>query len=219
MFDTRISADQFITSLIETLQLLGYSFVGGMIIGLTLGIVLVGTRPGGIIENAWVYNTLNPIINVVRSVPFIILMVAIIPFTMALVGTSTGTTAALVRLIIYSAPFYARLVENSLLEVDRGIIEAANAMGATPFQIIWRFILPEALGSLILSFTTAIIGLLGATAMAGVVGGGGIGDLAIVYGYQRFDTFVMVSSVVILVVFVQIMQGVGNLAAKKARRE
>jgi len=219
MFDTRISADQFITSLIETLQLLGYSFVGGMIIGLTLGIVLVGTRPGGIIENAWVYNTLNPIINVVRSVPFIILMVAIIPFTRALVGTSIGTTAAIVPLIIYIGPFIARLVENSLLEVDRGIIEAANAMGATPFQIIWRFILPEALGSLILSFTTAIIGLLGATAMAGVVGGGGIGDLAIVYGYQRFDTFVMVSSVVILVVFVQIMQGVGNFAAKKARRE
>lgn len=218
MFNTLITAEQFLQGLLETIQLLGYSFIGGIILGLPLGILLVATRPGGITENKAVYNILNPIVNIVRSVPFIILMVAIIPFTRLVVGTSIGTAAAIVPLIIYIGPFIARLIENSLLEVNRGIIEAANSMGATPFQIIWRFLLPEAFGSLILSLTTAVIGLLGATAMAGVVGGGGIGDLAIVFGYQRFDGFVMFSCVVILVVFVQGLQSIGNFAARKARR-
>ncbi|MFC4224114.1 methionine ABC transporter permease [Lysinibacter cavernae] len=219
MFNTQVTLEQFLTSIAQTGQLLGVSFVGGVLIGLPLGILLVATRPGGITPNKAVYNIANPVVNIVRSVPFIILMVAIIPFTRLIVGTSIGTTAAIVPLILYIGPFIARLVENSLLEVDRGIVEAAESMGASPFQIIWRFLLPEATSSLILSMTTAIIGLLGATAMAGVVGGGGIGDLAIVFGYQRFDTFVMVVTVAILVIFVQGMQSFGNFAARRVRRD
>ena len=154
-----------------------------------------------------------------RSLPFIILLVAIIPFTKLIVNTSIGTAAAIVPLIIYVAPFIARLVENSILEVDEGIIEAAQSMGATPLQTIWHFMLPEALGSLILSLTTATISLLSATAMAGAVGGGGVGDLAISYGYERFDSFIMLVTVIVLIIFVQLMQSVGNWLAKKVRRE
>ncbi len=219
MFETAVTLDQFMQASIDTLYMVGMSLLVGAIIGIPVGILLVVTRPGGIIENKTVYSIINPIINVVRSVPFIILMVAIIPFTRMLIGTSIGTNAAIVPLIIFISPFIARLVENSLLEVNPGIIEAAESMGATPFQVIWYFLLPEAFGSLILSITTATIGLIGATAMAGTVGGGGVGDLAIVYGYQRFDTFAMVATVVILVLFVQSIQSSGNVLARKARRD
>ncbi|MGI8384102.1 methionine ABC transporter permease [Robertmurraya sp. P23] len=199
--------------------MVGASLLIGSLIGIPLGIALVITRPGGIVQSKVFYSILNPIINIVRSLPFIILMVAIIPFTRMVVGTSIGTNAAIVPLIIFISPFIARLVENSLLEVNPGIIEAAESMGATPFQMIWYFLLPEAFGSLILSITTATIGLIGATAMAGTVGGGGVGDLAIVYGYQRFDTFAMVSTVIILIIFVQGIQSSGNVLARKARKE
>lgn len=219
MFETVITLDQFLQASIDTLYMVGMSLLVGSLIGIPLGIALVVTRPGGIIESKIFYSILNPIINIVRSLPFIILMVAIIPFTRMIVGTSIGTNAAIVPLIIFISPFIARLIENSLLEVSPGIIEAAESMGATPFQIIWYFLLPEAFGSLILSITTATIGLIGATAMAGTVGGGGVGDLAIVYGYQRFDTFAMVSTVVILVIFVQIIQSTGNVLARKARKD
>lgn len=157
-------------------------------------------------------------INTIRSLPFIILLVAIIPFTRFLVHTSIGTNAAIVPLIIFIAPYIGRLVENSLLEVNPGILEAAEAMGATPFQVIWHFLLPEAFGSLILSLTTATIGLIGATAMAGTVGGGGIGDLAISYGYQRFYTVIMIFTVIVLIIFVQGIQSFGNWLARKVRR-
>lgn len=219
MFETVITLDQFLQASIDTLYMVGMSLLIGSLVGIPLGIALVVTRPGGILENKIFYSILNPIINIVRSLPFIILMVAIIPFTRMIVGTSIGTNAAIVPLIIFISPFIARLVENSLLEVNSGIIEAAESMGATPFQIIWHFLLPEAFGSLILSITTATIGLIGATAMAGTVGGGGVGDLAIVYGYQRFDTFAMVTTVIILVIFVQIIQSTGNALARKARKE
>ncbi|MDF1508023.1 ABC transporter permease [Robertmurraya sp. DFI.2.37] len=219
MFETVITLDQFLQASIDTLYMVGMSLLIGSLVGIPLGIALVVTRPGGILENKIFYSILNPIINIVRSLPFIILMVAIIPFTRMIVGTSIGTNAAIVPLIIFISPFIARLVENSLLEVNPGIIEAAESMGATPFQIIWHFLLPEAFGSLILSITTATIGLIGATAMAGTVGGGGVGDLAIVYGYQRFDTFAMVTTVIILVIFVQIIQSTGNALARKARKE
>ncbi|WP_051318130.1 methionine ABC transporter permease [Cohnella thermotolerans] len=199
--------------------MVGFSLFFASLIGIPIGILLVVTRPGGILANKWVYGILNPVINVVRSLPFIILLVAIIPFTRLIVHTSVGTSAAIVPLILYIAPYIGRLVENSLLEVNPGILEAAEAMGATPFQVIWYFLLPEAFGSLILTMTTATIGLIGATAMAGTVGGGGIGDLAISYGYQRFDTFVILVTVAILVAFVQGIQSVGNRLARKARRE
>ncbi|WP_240376738.1 methionine ABC transporter permease [Bacillus piscicola] len=218
MISTTITMDQFMLSIYQTIQMVSISLIIGSVLGIPLGILVVVTRPGGIIENKWVYGLLNPIINIVRSVPFIILLVAIIPLTKLIVQTSIGTSAAIVPLTIYIAPYIGRLVENSLLEVNPGIMEAAEAMGATPYQVIRYFLLPEAFGSLILSLTTATIGLIGATAMAGAVGAGGVGDMAIVYGYQRFDTFVIIATVVVLVVFVQVIQSLGNVLARKVRR-
>ncbi|EOR22491.1 ABC transporter permease [Cytobacillus oceanisediminis] len=215
---TNITLDQFFQAIIDTLYMVGFSLFIGSLIGIPLGILLVVTRNGGVLENKIIYSLLNPIINILRSLPFIILLVAIIPFTRLIVQTSIGTAAAIVPLIIYIAPYIGRLVENSLLEVNPGIIEAAQSMGATPLQIIWYFLLPEAVGSLVLSITTATIGLIGATAMAGTVGGGGVGDLAIVYGYQRFDTVVMVLTVIVLIIMVQGIQSLGNFLARKARR-
>ncbi|MDC0759599.1 ABC transporter permease [Brevibacillus sp. AG] len=213
-----VTSDQVIQAVYETIYMVSVSLVFATLIGLPFGILLVVTRKGHILENPLIFSILNPIINVLRSVPFIILLVAIIPLTRLIVGTSIGTTAAIVPLVIYSGPYMARLVENSLLEVNVGIIEAAEAMGATPLQIIFRFLIPETLGSIILSITTATIGLIGATAMAGAIGGGGIGDLAITYGYQRFSTVTIVATVVILVVLVQGIQSFGNVLARKIRR-
>ncbi|WP_409271238.1 methionine ABC transporter permease [Neobacillus sp. SCS-31] len=213
-----VNSDQIIEALIETLQMVGFSLVFSALLGIPLGIALVVTRKGHLLENGPVFNVLNGTINVLRSIPFIILLVAIIPITRFIVGTSIGTAAAIVPLVFYAGPYIARLVENSLLEVDPGVIEAAQAMGATPWQIVFRFILPEALSSLILAFTIATIGLIGASAMAGAIGGGGLGDLAITYGYQRFDTKTMLITVGILIVMVQGLQSAGNLAAKKIRR-
>lgn len=219
MIKTTVTLELFIQSLIETFYMIGFSLVVGSLIGIPLGILLVVTRSGGIMENKIFYKIANPIINVLRSLPFIILIVAIIPFTRLIVQSSVGTTAAIVPLTIYIAPYIARLVENSILEVDEGIIEAAESMGATPLQTIRYFLIPEALSSLILSLTTATIGLLGATAMAGAVGSGGVGNLAISYGYQRFDSFIMVVTVIVLIIFVQIIQSFGNWLAAKVRRE
>ncbi|MBA9084128.1 D-methionine transport system permease protein MetI [compost metagenome] len=218
MFKTAITGDQFLQAIIETIQMVGISLFVGSLIGIPFGILLVVTRPGGVLENKVLYAVLNPIINIIRSLPFIILLVAIVPFTRLIVQTSIGTSAAIVPLIIYIAPYIGRLVENSLLEVNPGILEAAESMGATPFQVIRYFLLPEAVGSLILSLTTATIGLIGATAMAGTVGGGGVGDLAIVYGYQRFDTVVVIATVIILIILVQGIQSLGNTLARKIRR-
>lgn len=218
MISTTITTDQFVQAIIDTLYMVGFSLFIGSLIGIPLGIWLVVSRPGGILESKVIYNILNPIINILRSLPFIILLVAIIPFTRLIVQTSIGTAAAIVPLIIYIAPYIGRLVEASLLDVNPGIIEAAESMGATPFQVIWYFLLPEAFASLILALTTATIGLIGATAMAGTVGGGGVGDLAISYGYQRFDTVVMISTVIVLIILVQGIQSFGNFLARKIRR-
>ncbi|CNE44513.1 ABC transporter permease [Yersinia rohdei] len=219
MIETAITLDQFIQALHDTLVMVSISLVIGSLIGIPLGILLVVTRPGGLIKNRLFYNILNPVINIIRSLPFIILMVAIIPLTRLIVHTTIGTPGAIVPLIIFIAPYIGRLVENSLLDVNPGILEAAKSMGATPLQAIWYFLLPEALSSLILALTTATIGLIGATAMAGTVGGGGIGDLAITYGYQRFDTFVTVTTAIVLIITVQLIQSLGNLFASKIRRE
>ncbi len=209
---------QIIEALIETIQMVAFSLLFSTILGLPLGILLVITRKGHLLENLPVFNVLNGIINIFRSVPFIILMVAIIPVTRLLVGTSIGTAAAVVPLVFYAGPYMARLIENSLLEVDPGVLEAAEAMGATPAQIIFKFLVPEALSSLVLALTIATVGLVGASAMAGAVGGGGLGDLAITYGYQRFDTTVMIITVAILVIMVQGLQSFGNILSKKIRR-
>ncbi|MBY0123425.1 methionine ABC transporter permease [Bacillus sp. S/N-304-OC-R1] len=213
-----VNQDQIIEALMETIQMVAFSLLFSAIIGLPLGVLLVVTRKGQLLENLPVFNVLNIIINILRSVPFIILLVAIIPVTRFIVGTSIGTAAAIVPLVFYAGPYIARLVENSLLEVDPGVIEAAAAMGATPAQVIFKFLIPEALSSLVLGLTIATIGLIGASAMAGAVGGGGLGDLAITYGYQMFDTTVMLITVGILVVMVQGLQSFGNILAKRIRR-
>ncbi len=218
LWGMEITADQLLTAFGDTLYMVAISLAFSALIGLPLGILLVITRKGHIMENKWVFNILNPIINILRSVPFIILLVAVIPFTRLVVGSAIGTNAAIVPLIFYAAPYIARLVENSLLEVDKGIVEAAQAMGATNWQIIYRFLIPEGLSSLILTFTTATIGLVGSTAMAGAVGAGGVGDLALAYGYQRFDTVTMIVTVAALVIIVQLLQSTGNFVSRKIRR-
>jgi len=202
----------------ETLIMVSIALVFASLIGIPLGVALVTTRPNGLLQNGPVFKILNAIVNFFRSIPFIILLVAILPFTRLIVGTSIGTAAAVVPLVLFSGPFIARLVESSLLEVEPGVVEATEAMGATPWQIVFRVLIPEALSSLVLNITIAAIGLVGASAMAGFVGGGGLGDLAIAYGYQRFETEVMIITVLLLVVIVQVIQTVGNLLSRKIRR-
>ena len=199
----------------QTLYMVSASTLLAYLIGLPLGIILVVTSPGHILPNPWVERTLGTVINIVRSAPFIILLVALIPFTRAIVGTSVGTTAAIVPLVISAAPFVARVVESSLKEVPYGVIEAALSMGASPRQIIQKVLLPEAKASLILGAAITTISVIGYTAMAGTVGAGGLGDLAIQYGYNRFRTDVMIVTVVILVVIVQIIQSLGTTLARK----
>lgn len=218
MIDTLLTPELFLEALGETLYMLGIALFIGSILGILLGIAVVVVRQGGVLPNRVVSFLLNAFINVVRSLPFIILLVAILPFTRLVMGTSIGVNGALVPLTIMVSPYIARLVENSLLEVPEGIVEAAKSMGATPVQIFTRFLLPEARGSLVLALTTATIGLLDATAMAGTVGAGGIGDLAITYGYQRFDAFTMLITVVTLVLIVQLIQLFGTRLARKLRR-
>ncbi len=213
-----VTIDQFLAALWDTLYMVLASLGIGSVLGIILGVALVVTREGGVLANRWVYRVLSPVINVLRSIPFIILMVAILPLTRFLTGTTVGTTAAIVPLVAFAAPYIARLVENSLLEVPRGIVEAALSMGATSWQVIWRFLIPEARSSLILSVTTAMIGLIGSTAMAGTIGAGGLGDLAITYGYQRFDTATMVVTVIVLVILVQGIQSLGDVLARRFRR-
>ncbi|CAM4192429.1 methionine ABC transporter permease [Jeotgalicoccus halotolerans] len=213
-----VSWNTILGAFLETVQMVSISFIFSIILGLPLGILLYVTRPGQILENKAVFTILNAVINVFRSLPFIILLVAIIPVTKFIVGTSIGTEAAIVPMVFFAGPYISRLVESSLLEVDEGVLEAADAMGATPMQTIIKFVLPEALGSLIVNFTISIIGLVGASAMAGTVGGGGIGDLAITYGYQRFDTITMLITVVILIIMVQGLQSAGNKLARVVRR-
>jgi D-methionine transport system permease protein len=218
VIDTLLTSDLFLEALGETLYMLGVALFLGSILGILLGIAVVVTRPSGVLPNAAISLILNVFINIVRSLPFIILLVAILPFTRLVAGTSIGVNGALVPLTIMVAPYIARLVENSLLEVPEGIVEAAKSMGATPVQIFTRFLLPEARGSLVLALTTATIGLLDATAMAGTVGAGGIGDLAISYGYQRFDGITMLVTVITLVVIVQLIQLVGTRLSRRLRR-
>ncbi|MCI6907470.1 MAG: ABC transporter permease [Succinatimonas sp.] len=213
-----IPSSQLLQSANQTIYMVFVSLLLGSIIGIAFAITLVLTRRGGIKENKYIFGILSTIINIVRSIPFIIFLVFILPLTKFIVGTRIGSTAALVPLTLFIAPYLARLFENSLLEVNKGIIEAAKAMGASTFQIVIHFLLPEAKGSLILATTIGTIGLLGATAMAGVIGGGGVGDLALTYGYQRMNFKLMLFTVIVLVIFVQIIQSIGNYFAAKSRK-
>ena len=213
-----IPSSQLLQSANQTIYMVFVSLLLGSIIGIAFAITLVLTRRGGIKENKYIFGILSTIINIVRSIPFIIFLVFILPLTKFIVGTRIGSTAALVPLTLFIAPYLARLFENSLLEVNKGIIEAAKAMGASTFQIVIHFLLPEAKGSLILATTIGTIGLLGATAMSGVKGGGGVGDLALTYGYQRMNFKLMLFTVIVLVIFVQIIQSIGNYFAAKSRK-
>lgn len=213
-----IPSSQLLQSANQTIYMVFVSLLLGSIIGIAFAITLVLTRRGGIKENKYIFGILSTIINIVRSIPFIIFLVFILPLTKFIVGTRIGSTAALVPLTLFIAPYLARLFENSLLEVNKGIIEAAKSMGASTFQIVIHFLLPEAKGSLILATTIGTIGLLGATAMAGVIGGGGVGDLALTYGYQRMNFKLMLFTVIVLVIFVQIIQSIGNYFAAKSRK-
>ncbi|GAB3046595.1 ABC transporter permease [Acinetobacter apis] len=210
-----VSVDDFITALEQTIYMVFIAFIFGAIWGFLQAITLLLTRPNGILPNQAIYQILNPIVNALRSLPFVILMIAMIPITKLITGRTIGTAAAIVPLVAYIGPYMGRLIETSLLEVNEGIIESAQAMGASPLQIVFKFILPEAKSSLILNLTTANISLIGATAMAGVVGGGGIGDLAYAYGYQRFDNFIMIVTVIALLLLVQIAQTVGTWLSQR----
>ena len=215
-------SNEMIELLIKSFWETGYMVVASTVlaslIGIPLGIILTVTRNGHILPNAVINSVLGVIVNATRSTPFIILMVAIIPLTRMLVGSSIGTTAAIVPLTISAAPFIARVIESSLLEIDHGVIEAAQSMGASPMQIIYKVLLPESLHSIVLGITLAVIALIGYSAMAGVLGGGGLGDLAIRYGYQRFQPDVMIVTVVILSLMVQLIQFIGDTLSKKLNK-
>ena len=215
-------SNEMIELLIKSFWETGYMVVASTVlaslIGIPLGIILTVTRNGHILPNAVINSVLGVIVNATRSTPFIILMVAIIPLTRMLVGSSIGTTAAIVPLTISAASFIARVIESSLLEIDHGVIEAAQSMGASPMQIIYKVLLPESLHSIVLGITLAVIALIGYSAMAGVLGGGGLGDLAIRYGYQRFQPDVMIVTVVILILMVQLIQFIGDTLSKKLNK-
>ena len=207
--------DMMLDSFIETLIMVGIAGVIGGAIGIPLGILLHVTSPQGILPTKVFNRTIGVPVNPVRSTPVLIQRVPIQPLTRLIVGTSIGTSAALVPLTIAAAPMISRLVESSLREVDKGLIEAALSMGATSMQIIRKVLLPEALPGIIAGITIALVSLVGASAMAGAIGGGGLGDLAIRYGYQRFMPEIMYSVVVILIVFVQAMQSLGDWTVRK----
>ncbi|WP_418871461.1 methionine ABC transporter permease [Selenomonas bovis] len=211
--------DLLMKALGETVYMVAVSMAVATAIGVPLGVLLSTTGKGGILEARAFNKTLGAIVNAIRSIPFIILMVAIIPLTRLIVGTAIGTTAAMVPLIIAAIPFIGRQVETSLTEVPYGLVEAALSMGATPLQIIRRVLLPEAMPSIVAQLTTVVISLVGESAMAGAIGGGGLGDLAIRYGYQRFRPDVMIATVVILIILVQLVQFAGNLLAKRLNKK
>ncbi|MGM0409317.1 MAG: methionine ABC transporter permease [Bacillota bacterium] len=197
----------------ETLYMVGIAILIAVIFGIPLGIITTVTRKGHILENKYIFKFTNIIINLGRSIPFVILMVAIIPFTRFIVGTSIGSSAAIVPLSVAAIPFMGRIVDNALLEIDKGVIEAAQSMGATPVEIIFKVLIPESLSAIILGITLMAISLISYSAMAGAIGGGGLGDIAIRYGYQRFEAMVMIETIVILVLLVQILQWLGNKVA------
>ena len=212
-------SNEIISMLVEgtwvTLYMTLTSTFFAYILGLPLGITLVLTRKDGLRPNQFIYKIIDVVVNIVRSVPFLILLILIIPFTRALVGKSYGPTATIVPLTIAAAPFIARLVESSLLEVDQGVIEAAQSMGASTWHIVWKVLLAEARTSLIINATIALATILGYSAMSGTVGGGGLGDIAIRYGYYRYETDIMFATVILLILLVQIMQYIGTKVAKK----
>lgn len=200
---------------LDTLYMTLVSTAVAYLIGIPLGVILVITRKDGICPAPKTNAILGTIVNIMRSIPFLILIIVLIPFTRLVAGTSIGATATIVPLIVGAAPFIARMVESSLLEVDAGVVEAAQAMGASPWQIVTKVLLKESIPSLVTGAAIALTTILGYSAMAGAVGGGGLGDIAIKYGYHRYQTDVLLLTLVVLVLLVQVIQALGNAVAKK----
>lgn len=206
-------------AVLETFQMTSISLVISIALGVPLGLMLVLTRPGQSFENKWLYQISNLVINIIRSIPFIILLFFILPLTKFLVGTTIGVKGVIVPLVVYTAPYIARLMETALLEVSPGVVEAYTAMGVKRRHIIWNVLLREARSSIVLGLTIATVGLIGATAMAGLVGAGGLGDLAYRYGHIRFQVDVMYAAVFLLIILVQIVQSIGNRVATKLKKD
>lgn len=204
-----------IPGFLDTLYMVFFSTIFAVLMGLPLGVILLITADDHILPNKIINNLISSIVNIFRSLPFIILIIILFPLSRLILNTAIGSTAAIVPLSIAAAPFVARVVESALKEVPWGMIEAAKSMGATNWQIIWKVLLPESISALVLGLTLTVINILGYTAMAGAIGAGGVGDLAIRYGFQRFRTDVLWITVVILILLVQIIQGLGNLIAAK----
>lgn len=203
------------TALFETFYMVAFATIIAVIIGAPIGIILIISEKGGIRENVLLSQILSAIVNIGRSFPFSILMVAIIPLTRLITGTSLGTTASIVPLSVAAIPFVARVIESSLREVDKGIIEASQAMGATSWQIIHKVLIPEALPGIVLGITLTIINLISYSAMAGLIGGGGLGKIADQYGYKRYNTPIMIATIILLIILVQIIQWIGNRIAQQ----
>ncbi len=215
---TNVDWSEINQATLDTLFMLGFAVLFSTLIGIPVGLILFLSGKGRLLQNKWVYNILSFIINVLRSVPFIILLIVMIPTTTMLVGTSLGAKGTIPPLVVGAFPFFARLVENALKEIDDGIFHMAESCGASTWQIIWHILLPEIMPSLIASITVTAIALVSYTAMAGTVGGGGLGDLAIRYGYQRFQTDVMLITVVLMVIMVQVIQVVGDFLVRILRK-
>lgn len=212
-----VTIDQILNATWITIYISVSSFILGGIIAFLLGFTLYFTRKGGIYENKKLYITLDIIINFIRSLPFVVLLLLLIPFTRLLVGSAIGPNAVIVSLTFFSAPYIARLVESSLLEIDNGVLEVADSLGADTKELVLHFLLPEAASSLIFNLSIAFVSIIGATAVAGTIGGGGLGDLAISFGYNRYDYGTLVIAVGIIVILVQITQFLGKALSKKAK--
>lgn len=217
MFDSQV-IKMLLEGIRDTVYMTLVSTFAGYVIGFPMGVVLTVTDKDGIKPNAVIYRILDAISNVVRSIPFLILLILLIPFTRLIVGKSYGSTATIIPLVITAAPYIARMVESSLKEVDKGVIEAAKSMGATNLDIIFRVMLVEARTSLIMGATIAMGTILGYSAMAGTVGGGGLGDIAVRYGYYRWQTNIMIVTVILIIILFQIFQTVGMKTAGKLDR-
>lgn len=206
-------------STLETLYMVFFSTIFSMLIGFPIGVLLVVTKEGNIMERPKLNKVLEIVINTLRSFPFIILMICLFPLSRIIVGTTIGSTAAIVPLSISAAPFVARMIEGALNEVDKGLIEASSSMGASNSTIIWKVMIPETMPHIIHGITVTVISLIGFSAMAGTIGAGGLGDLAIRFGYQRFKTDIMIYSVIVIILLVQVLQSLGNYLVERIKKK
>lgn len=203
----------------DTLYMVTLSSLFSVIIGIFIGIILYVTDKDNILQNKFINSVLGIIINIGRSVPFVILMIAVFPLSKFIVGTTLGSKASVVPLTVAAIPFVARMTEAALKEIDKGVIEASISMGASEWQIIYKVLIPESISSIISTITTTVISIIGYSAMAGTIGGGGLGSIAITYGYQRYRTDILIISVIIMVILVQIVQTIGNILSKKLNKK